>query len=472
MCVILYIVLYITSLYFNIISDNYLHISNNFRIFAKSKTTKYKLNNIVMDLGFDNSQVDNNNVQLDENGNPVTPQDKTDLGDGKTQVDENGNPITKINEPDDNGDNHDDDDKNKNDNPIELKAGEIVAIGDDNYTVAENGDLLDKDGKVFKESKDVQEYLKSLEQADNDDDKNNDKSVLNIKNIQEALGYQIVDENDKDIEYENNIEGVKTYVNDVIEQKTNEIQEATLNTLFEKYPFVQHIINYYVANGNSLDGWGVEVDRSGITIDDNNEKQQEEIIRTAWKEQKRTGDVDSYINYLKSAGTLLSVAKSELEGLQQADATRKQELAQRAKEAHDAEEAQMTKFWKEVEATINKKEIGGYKIPDQIKVTREGKSLMLTPKDFYNYLSVVDKNGETAYSKDCKAVDAEKQFNDSLLRAYIMFTGGDYSSLVDMAIKDKEVKILRFKAQASKQPTYRFTPKGKNDQQGNVDLGY
>lgn len=472
MRVILYIALYITSLYFSIISDNYLHISNNFRIFAKSKTTKYKLNNIVMDLGFGNDQGEHTDVQLDENGNPVPPQEKTDLGGGETQVDENGNPITKINEPGNNGDNHDDDDKNKNDNPIELKAGEIVAIGDDNYTVAENGDLLDKDGKVFKEAKDVQEYLKSLEQADNDDDKNKDKNVLNIRNIKEALGYQIVDENDKDIEYEDNVEGVKTYVNDVIEQKTNEIQEATLNTLFEKYPFVQHIINYYIANGNSLDGWGVEVDRSGITIDDNNEKQQEEIIRTAWKEQKRTGDVDSYINYLKSAGTLLSVAKSELEGLQQADATRKQELAQRAKEAHDAEEAQMTKFWKEVEATINKREIGGYKIPDQIKVTREGKSLMLTPKDFYNYLSVVDKNGETAYARDCKAVDAEKQFNDSLLRAYIMFTGGDYSSLVDMAIKDKEVKTLRFKAQTSKQPTHRFTPKGKTNQQDTVDLGY
>lgn len=37
----------------------------------------------------------------------------------------------------------------------------------------------------------------------------------------------------------------------------------------------------------------------------------------SWSEQNRKGDVDSYINYLKSTGTLADVAKEELEALKE-----------------------------------------------------------------------------------------------------------------------------------------------------------
>lgn len=454
-----------------------------------------------MDFGYDKgngSDVDNQN---NNGGGAGDSQTKTDLsGEGK-QYDANGNLITNLGEGgkgndggsgDDNkdkdgagnngghdgGDNGDNKDKgNGGDDEIQLNPGESVQIGDDTYTVAENGDLLDKDGKVFKEAKDVKEFLKDYQTDDfdkGDDDKNKDgKTEFNIKGIQDALGYQIVDDDDKEIEYDNTPEGVVAYVNDVIEQKTSEIQEATLNTLFEKFPFAQEMINYYIANGNSLEGWNVEVDRSNITIDDNNEQQQEEIIRTAWKEQKITGDVESYIAYLKSAGLLLSTAKTELEGLQKSDKTRKEDLARKAAAAKQAHDEEMNEFWETVETAIKGREIGGYKIPEQIKIVRNGKTTMATPDDFYRYLSVIDKNGETAYARDCKAVSSEQQLNDSLLKAYIMFTGGDYSSLVDMAIKEDKVKKLRLKANESKQNVRRLTPKGNGKKSGQgIDLGY
>lgn len=430
-----------------------------------------------MDLGYENQNIEQKEVQLDENGNPVSSEEKENLNDGEKQVDENGNPIEHLNDKKD--DEKDDKDKGKDneESTIELNPGETIEIGDDKYTVAENGDLIDKDGKVFKEAKDVKEFLKDYQTDEDDDDKdkgkNENKNELNIKNIQEALGYQIVDEEDKEIEYENNIEGIKTYVNDVIDQKTEEIQEATLNSIFEKYPFAKDMINYYIANGNSLEGWNAETDRFDITIDDNNEKQQEDIIRTAWKERKMAGDVESYISYLKSSGTLLSTAKSELEALQKADKDKKEELEKEAQAAYQREQEEMNKFWKGVEDTIKTRKLGQYKIPEQIKITRGGKSYMVTPTDFYKYISVPDKDGQTAYVKDCNAVSSEQQLTDSLLRAYIMFTGGDYSSLVDMAIKEEEVKKLRLKAKEGKQVTRRLTPKGNGNKSDKTpDLGY
>ena len=251
------------------------------------------------------------------------------------------------------------------------------------------------------------------------------------------------------------------------------VQIKVNHTLYEKYPFAKEIINYYMANGNSLDGWGVEVDRSNITIDENNERQQEDIVRTAWKEQKRTGDLDNYIAYLKSSGTLLSTAKSELAGLQQADKARKEDLERQAQAAHQAQEEEMNKFWNGVETVIKSRKLGQYQIPEQIKITRGGKTMMVTPADFYRYVSVTDKDGKTAYAKDCEAVSKEQQINDSLLKAYLMFTGGDYSSLVDMAIKEKEVKTLKLKAKDGKQASRRLTPKSKDNKSGqNIDLGY
>lgn len=438
-----------------------------------------------MDLGYNGNGSSDLDNQNNNGGDSANDQQKQDLSGQEKQYDANGNLITDLGNQGGNGDgidnhdnnNHDNNNNGNNNDSIELNAGEIIQIGDDQYTVAENGDLLDKDGNVFKEAKDVKDFLKDYQDEGNDGGNNNNKNDevkgINMKAIQEALGFQFVDDNDKDIEYEDSIEGVKTYIKDVIDQQTEEIKEATLNTLFEKYPFTKEIINYYIANGNSLDGWGVEVDRSSITIDENNEKQQEDIVRTAWKEQKRTGDLDNYIAYLKSSGTLLSTAKSELAGLQQADKARKEDLERQAQAAHQAQEEEMNKFWNGVETAIKSRKLGKYQIPEQIKIAREGKSMIVTPADFYRYVSVTDKDGKTAYAKDCEAVSKEQQINDSLLKAYLMFTGGDYSSLVDMAIKEKEVKTLKLKAKDGKQASRRLTPKSKdNKSDQNIDLGY
>ena len=82
--------------------------------------------------------------------------------------------------------------------------------------------------------------------------------------------------------------------------------------------------DYYIANGESLEGFNSEAPNYDIDIDDNDESQQESIIKLAWKEQNRKGNVDDYIAYLKSSGKLLSVAEEELEGLKESAKEKKQ----------------------------------------------------------------------------------------------------------------------------------------------------
>ena len=68
------------------------------------------------------------------------------------------------------------------------------------------------------------------------------------------MGIEITDENGKEVQFENTPEGIKQYVAAVIETQQQEIAETTLNTLWDKYPVIKDALDYYLANGESLEG--------------------------------------------------------------------------------------------------------------------------------------------------------------------------------------------------------------------------
>lgn len=429
----------------------------------------------------------------------------TDLNGGQTQYDANGQPVTdidSISDSDDNGkkpaakktttdggfDNGDEGNPSNQQAPkkptttegdtpneagddssnTDLVEGSIIEVGTDVYTVDATGNLVAKDGSIFKEAKDVKTWL-----ADFDTNDNTDKDSLSIDNIQDTIGIEIVDDNDQPIVFENTPAGVKAYIDAVTEINREEHYEQAINTLYQKYPIINDVLNYYVANGNSLDGFGELQDRSTITIDDTNEAQQENIIRTAFKEQGKKGDVDGYIQYLKSSGTLLATAKEELAGLQEIDEQNKAELAEKAKEAEDARVESIQKYWKGVQETIQNKNIAGYQIPDTILITKNGQKVSATPNDFYKYVYEVDKDGQSAYNRDLAKETPESRRDDELLRAYLKFVGGNYSNLVGMAVNKENVTKL--KLQAKNRTTNSITIKKPNSTQAkgaNLDLGF
>lgn len=398
---------------------------------------------------------------------PVTPPEEpkvveptTPLNEEGVQYDENGNPITPINKEGEEG---------EKETPVEfaVEPGTEIELGDQVYTVDEKGNVVDKDGNIFKEAKDVKDWIAGFETNNGEED-----NELNINNIQKLFDITVTDENGNEIEYENTPEGVKAYVEQVMENTRQENYQTAINTLFSQYPFVEDMINYYRANGGSLEGYGQVPDRSNIEINENDEAQQEYIIRTAWKEQGRKGNVDGYIQYLKSTGNLYSTAQDELEALKESDKEYREYLKAEAAKAEEKRVADIKAYWKGVEDIVNSRHIAGHVIPESIVVVRDGVKTTATIQDFFNYMYQVDKDGKSRYNHDLEKQDPKEALEDNILRAYLKFTGGSYSNLVDMAINKKEVSKLVLKSKNNKKPAMSVRKPAPKQNSTNIDLGY
>ncbi|MGZ7848030.1 hypothetical protein ACXVWQ_10725, partial [Haemophilus sp. SZY H57] len=186
-----------------------------------------------------------------------------------------------------------------------LEVGTNVEFEGKKYTVAENGDLVDADGKVFKEAKDVDEWIKSLEVDE-------PGAEVNIENIRKAMNIDITDENGNPVEFTDDIEGVKNYINSAIELKSNEVASAAVNKVFVDNPILKQFVDYLTVNGGDPRGFGERPDRSGITVDEKSEEQQIAIIKAAAREFGNASLNDNYIKYLKDSGGLYDEAKAQL----------------------------------------------------------------------------------------------------------------------------------------------------------------
>ena len=401
-------------------------------------------------------------------GTTTTQEEKTNLEtgevgiEGKTNIDGNNGGETKPAET--NGNAKGETPPTGGQEESTLSAGDSIELDGVTYTVNENGDLVDEKGEVFKAKSEVEAFLKEYTTEET-----NEVPEINVTDIQKLVGVDVVDEKGKAISFDNTPEGVAEYVNSVLDLKKAEFAQAGINKLIEDYPVLNDFLNYYIANGNSYEGFGEMKDRSGIQIDEANEAQQIAIVREAWKEFGKRGNVDKYISYLKDSGQLLDVAKDDLAALQQADAEVREENAKAALQAQQEYEAQVAAYWKEVKSCVDKREIAGYKIPDVIILDRGGKQVSATPEDFFNYIYQVDEQGMSQYQRELANEAPADRMNDELLKAYLKYTGKSYNSLLEMAVANKEVKKLRLTANKNKsaKATIKITKAAKTN--GNLD---
>ena len=328
----------------------------------------------------------------------------------------------------------------------ELAAGDNVEFEGETYTVAENGDLVDKDGKVFKEAKDVKEWMESLQEETDD--------TISLETIQDAFGQTIVGEDGKPVEFTNDAAGVQAYVKAVVDLQRNEIAEGAINKLYADNPMLKQFIDYVQVNGSPR-GFGELPDRTGWQIDKDNAAQQETIVRMAAREFGNASLNDNYIKYLKDTGGLYDEAVNQLKALQDKDKTVKAEIEQRANAARAQEQQEIETYWNKVNDVINGRTIAGYKLPDSFVKEVDGKKQTLTPTDFYNYLSrqtEVDADGNriTGYQKDLANESNDDYLARELITAWLMFTGGTYKDLATMAIKENEVRTLKLKSKENR----------------------
>ena len=391
----------------------------------------------VSDIDFEGTNVQGNNGNTDNNPDVSTnKEDVTNLG--GNDVDD----ITGKDSGEPNPDNTGSEDNN-DDNPStgELNVGDQLEVDGVTYTVAQNGDLVDDKGNVFKEAKDIADWLKSVNLENNEPD-----SSITLASIQESLGVTITDENGKPVSFTDDAAGVKAYVDSVIELRSNELQQAAINRLYSDNPLLKQFQDYVQLNGTPR-GFGEIPDRSGIKLDKDNEQQLVAVIKMAAQEFGNKSLNDNYIKYLRDSGGLYDEARNQLEALVDKDKAYRKDIETKAAEQRKQEADALKNYWEKVNNIINGRVINGYKIPDSFTKEVDGKKIVITPNDFFNYLSNANVDGDngkklTAYQRDLANLTDDEFMAREMLDAWLMFTGGTYKDLIDMAVKEDQVRKL------------------------------
>ena len=344
-----------------------------------------------------------------------------------------------------NGSNQNNQDAN-NSSTGELAVGDTLEFEGSTYTVDKDGNLVDDKGSIFKQANEVSDWLKSMDVDDN----NQVDGGLNLASIQEALGVTVTDSDGKAVEFTDDADGVKAYVNSVIDLKSNELQTAAINKLYSDNPLLKQF-NDYVQLKGSPRGFGEIPDRSGIQVEKDNEAQQVAIIRMAAQEFGNKSLNENYIKYLRDSGGLYDEARNQLQALAEKDIAVRKEIETRAAAQRQEEAENVANYWKNVSNVINGRMIAGYKLPESFTKEVNGQKVVITPNDFYNYLSKAseqdaDGNRVTGYQKDLSNLSDADYLNRELLDAWLMFTGGTYKDLIDMAVKEDKVRQLKVKS--------------------------
>ncbi len=348
----------------------------------------------------------------------------------------------------------------------ELEPGTNIEFDGAKYVVAENGDIVDEEGNVFKAAKDVAKWL---EENSTEEENTSDFTIDNLRN---AIGIDITDVNGDVMDFDNTPEGMAEYIDAVIDKKAADLQDAALNRFFMENPIVGQFIDYLQLNNGDPRGFGEIPDRSGIKLDPKNEAQLESVIKMAAREFGNASLNDSYIEYLKSTGELYKEASNQLNALVERDNLRIKELNEQANVLRQQEEEEITQYWNRVYDAISKRTISGYRIPESIMREVDGQKITLTPDDFYDYLSRTTEsdaegNPMTGYQRDLNSLSDEELLDRELLDAWLMFTGGSYKDLINMAVKETEAKKLVVKSKQQK--SAKTIKVSKSNKKANVD---
>ena len=415
----------------------------------------------VTDIDFEGAGGQNTNTNDNNNGGAQSNQEDVTHLNGSDVSDINNSDQNNNNDSPDNKDGNNNDDNNKNnngnnnnsngDNPStgELNAGDQIEVDGVTYTVSENGDVVDADGNVFKAAADVADWLKTVDI--NDD---NDNNQLSLSSIQEAVGITINDENGNPVEFTEDADGVKSYIDSVINLRSAELQQAAINRLYQDNPLLKQFQDYVQLKGTPR-GFGDIPDRSGIKLDKENESQLVAVIKMAATEFGNKSLNDNYIKYLRDSGNLYDEAKTQLAALVDKDKAYRKDIEKQAAAQRQQEADELRAYWEKVNNMIKGRVINGYKIPDSFTKEVDGKKVVITPNDFFNYVSNASVEREdgskiTGYQRDLAELTDEEYMAREMLDAWLMFTGGTYKDLIDMAVKENEVRKLIVKSKQNR----------------------
>lgn len=259
-----------------------------------------------------------------------------------------------------------------------------------------------------------------------------------------------------DDEMENSEEAFQSMIEKTIENGINQYKESFNN------PLTKQFVDYLENGGNAGDFMQLVQgpDYSAIDADGlaENEAAQKQVLQAYLIENGESVDeANETIQAFEDAGSLGKKAASALSKLQASQNKKREEALLTQKQKADEHRKSVQEYVTNLETNINsKEEIAGFKL------TKKTKS------DLFNYITAVDKTGETQLMKDAK--DPDKQ----LLMAFFHFNDFNFDKLEkkskSKATNDLMSKLSRTTDTSKKQTTRTRTKTSKDEPGANLGV--
>jgi hypothetical protein len=312
------------------------------------------------------------------------------------------------------------------------------------YQLDEHGNAKDATGNVFMDKA----ALDALAEGGGADD------VAGINDITKLVNIQPVDDTGAAIIYENTVDGIAQYINDVRTITRNEERSSAEQNFFNENPDLYEVYLHKLNTG-SIDGFNNRVDWSTVAVDTASE---EAVMNMIVANEVRKGTSKDRAEYfaklIKADGKLKEQATFAQQELIASDSEYEQgALAIKQQQETDRINNENA-YWDNVEASINsgKLEIGKvtYKLPQVYRIkTNDGKIVTANNQDFLNYMTVPrtytvegQQYNITGNQLDTYLEGQNKTHQDDVFDALKRFVRYDTSQFIQEQVKQEEKKRM------------------------------
>lgn len=384
--------------------------------------------------------------------------------------DDNTDPIDKKVDNDKSTDSNSDGSNSDEPNPDDQP--QVVEIDGSDYTLDDNGNAIDKDGKVFMTS----DQLKELE--NDSDDQSGDDVSISVEDIEKLSGIQLYDAEGKKLTFDLTVEGLAKREKAIKEQAVREEHNKVMDNFFKSNPDLYKAFLHKQKSG-SLDGFTSEPFYKSMQIDTNNEQQMMQMIIEAEIKRGRTPEqAKKYAQFAKVENSLDVEGKSAYDYLVQLEDKEFSTYEKTKEESKKQAIESQVKFYgnyyddngKEVivdapgsiyNKVVTEGRFGNLVIPeDGITINRNNKEVKLSRRELFNYIArPVDQQGRTQAQID---MDNKLSNTDYLLQQYMgNLTGNNFDVFIKRKILEEKSKVI--KKRLSSKTTSNSPMPNKND---------
>jgi len=334
--------------------------------------------------------------------------------------------------------------KSKDTNLESFIEGQLVELDGVQLTIDKDGNAIDTTGKIVKTVDELKEYVKPREETNTD----------YIKEIQTKTNLVITDDKGQPITYENTVEGISKYTEDVFSNGKNLGKQEYEQEILNQFPIIKDVITHLKLNG-SLEGFTNKVDYSKISLDDKDEDQWLGIyIAAQTKRGISEEEARSTARYFKEDGKLKEVAQKSLTFLSESQVKDADNIQRQLQEQEQSEIEENTKYWNTAQNLIltnGKIKLGEEEliIPKVMRVKENNTIVTKTPTDFWNYINKPQRfviNGKTVeatqHQIDLAKEQENRNVNDDVYEALVRFLKQDKSQIIKAQIKTATTKEI------------------------------